>query len=66
MLDDADKQWLNERFEIAETKLLTAFHSWAHTHDKRARGTSTALALLDERLGLVEERIAKLERRNHV
>jgi hypothetical protein len=52
----------DERLEGMETKLLTAFHDWARTYEVRARGTSTAVRELDERLGLVEERIAKLER----
>ena len=52
-----------DRIEEMETKLLTAFHDWAHTYELRARGTSTAVNLFDERLGHIEERVSKLERR---
>jgi hypothetical protein len=51
-----------ERLEATETKLLTAFHDWAVTYEVRARGTSAAVRDLDERLGHIEERVAKLER----
>jgi hypothetical protein len=48
--------------ELMETRLLTEFHRWAQTYEVRARGTSRAVAEFDERLGLVEERLARLER----
>jgi hypothetical protein len=51
-----------ERLENTETKLLTAFHDWARTYEVRARGTSTVVREFDERLGIIEERLAKLER----
>jgi hypothetical protein len=54
--------YVNERIEITETKLLTAFHNWAQTFEVRARGTSAAVRDFDERLGMIEERVAKLER----
>jgi len=52
----------DERIEATETKLLTAFHNWAQTFEVRARGVSAAVREFDERLGLIEERVAKLER----
>jgi hypothetical protein len=58
----ANELKFSDRLEGMETKLLTAFHDWARTYEVRARGTSTAVRELDERLGMVEERIAKLER----
>ena len=51
-----------ERIEATETKLLTGFHDWAQTYEVRARGTSAAVREFDERLGIIEDRVAKLER----
>jgi hypothetical protein len=56
------RTYIQERSEITETKLLTAFHNWAQTFEVRARGTSAAVREFDERLGLIEDRVAKLER----
>ena len=56
------KTYIEERSEATETKLLSAFHNWAQTFEVRARGTSAAVREFDERLGLIEERVAKLER----
>jgi len=53
---------ISEKIEHTETKLLTAFHQWAQTYEVRARGTSRAVSEFEERLGMVEERLAKLER----
>ena len=54
--------YIEERSEMTETKLLSAFHNWAQTFEVRARGTSAAVREFDERLGLIEDRVAKLER----
>lgn len=59
---DASGSRLEERIEATETKLLTSFHTWAQTYEVRARGTSSAVREFEERLGMVEERVAKLER----
>lgn len=59
---DAAEARMEERIEATETKLLTAFHNWAQTFEVRARGTSAAVREFDEPLGLIEERVAKLER----
>jgi hypothetical protein len=61
-LESRLKTYMEERIETAETKLLSAFHNWAQTFEVRARGTSAAVREFDERLGLIEERVAKLER----
>lgn len=53
---------IDERVETTETKLLTAFHNWAQTYEVHSRGTAMAVREFDERLGLIEERVAKLER----
>jgi len=57
-------QHVDERLENTETKLLTAFHNWAQTYEARARGTVTSVHAFEDRLGFVEERLNKLERRN--
>ena len=59
---DAVERRFREQLEGTETKLLTAFHNWAQTYEVRARGTSTAVREFEERLGMIEERPAKLER----
>ena len=56
------RTYIEERSEATETKLLSSFHNWAQTFEVRARGTSAAVREFDERLGLIEERVAKLER----
>jgi hypothetical protein len=56
------RTYIEERIETTETKLLSAFHNWAQTFEVRARGTSAAVREFDERLGLIEVRLAKIER----
>jgi hypothetical protein len=56
------RTYIEERSEETETKLLSAFHNWAQTFEVRARGTSAAVREFDERLVMIEERLAKLER----
>jgi hypothetical protein len=51
-----------ERSEAIEMKLLSAFHNWAQIFEVRARGTSAAVREFDQRLGLIEDRVGKLER----
>ncbi len=53
---------LTEAMRDSETRLLRAFYDWAKTYEVRARGTSTAIAIFDERLGILEERVNKIER----
>jgi hypothetical protein len=56
------RTYIEERSEATETKLLSAFHNWAQTFEVRARGTSAAVREFDERVGLIEERVEKIER----
>jgi hypothetical protein len=56
---------LRANTEKVETNLLTAFHSWARTYEIQARGLNYTVASFGERLGLVEERLAEVERRTH-
>jgi len=65
-MDDETKQALEamearilERIEATETKLLRAFHGWGRTTDAKLRG----LPLIDERMGVMEERVSELERK---
>lgn len=57
------KQDLDERIEKSETSLLTAFHKWARTHELRSRAVTTAVIGFDERLALLEDRLAEVERK---
>jgi hypothetical protein len=50
----------DERLFDVETKLLSAFRDWQQPIQTRLR----TLPTIDERLGLLEERIAALERKN--
>jgi len=59
---EAAETRLNERIEATETRLLTAFHNWSQTYEVRARGIVATVREFEERLGMVEERLAKLER----
>jgi hypothetical protein len=49
---------LRERIDNVETKLLSAFYDWARPVEIRLR----TLPYIEERLGLLEERISKIER----
>ena len=61
-LDDEDKQWITDILERLETKMLTAFHDWAQTYEVRSRGVTAKVMEFEERLGIIEERVSKLER----
>ncbi len=47
--------YFDERIHDTETKLLKAFHGWARTMEIRVRSA-------DERISIIEERVAELER----
>ena len=49
--------------EAVETRLLGEFWKWASTADARYRQHHGVVAGLDERVQLVENRVAELERR---
>jgi hypothetical protein len=53
---------LEKRIEKTETKLLSAFHSWARSMEIRVRHANQNVFGMDERLALAEERISELER----
>lgn len=50
---------VDERIHDVETKLLTALHGWARPVDIRLK----QLPAIDERLGLMEERLSAMERK---
>jgi hypothetical protein len=75
-LSDEDKRWLLEHFatkpaleplatredvEQAETRLLTAFHSWASPAEARQRGHSEILHALALEVTDLRDRVKKLE-----
>ena len=48
---------LVRRIEKTETKLLTAFYSWAKSMDIRTRGTQERVTALEERITDLEQRL---------
>jgi hypothetical protein len=56
-----DKRWIEERLEAIETKILSAFHSWASPVEMRQRSHSAALRALDIEQEALGDRIKKLE-----
>jgi hypothetical protein len=69
-LDDMEKR-LSERIakveglshvKELETTLFNAFYALAQTYEVGVRGNSRFIANLDERLGYIEERLARMER----
>ena len=53
-----------EALRDVETKLLTAFHQWAPAMEIRVRSHGQNINTLDERVTLLEERIANMERKH--
>jgi ABC-type microcin C transport system duplicated ATPase subunit YejF len=49
---------LVEKMRDMQTELLRAFHDWARSMETRTR----VLPLIDERLGILEDRVSKIER----
>ena len=49
------RSYIDERTHDSETRLLKAFHGWARTMEIRVRSA-------DERISIIEERVAELER----
>ena len=60
-LTDEDKQWIIERLEHLETRLLTEFHKWASPVEMRQRSHSAALRALDMEMEAHDDRLKKLE-----
>jgi hypothetical protein len=72
-MDDELRQYLDKKFaeseerqnrhtEMVETRLLTEFWKWARTADARYRQAHGTVNGLDERVGLVEDRVTAIER----
>jgi hypothetical protein len=60
-LTNEDKQWIDERLERVETKLLTAFHQWASPMEARLRTHAATLRALDLEMEALDDRMKKLE-----
>lgn len=52
---------VRQQIERTENNLLSAFYGWARTMEIKVR----SLHAFDERLSVVEERLAELERKQH-
>lgn len=61
-LTEDDKQWIDDRLERLETKLLTAFEKWASPNENRQRRYSAELREFESRLDYIEDRLKQLER----
>ena len=55
------KEYVNERCEMVETKLLTEFHKWASPAEARSRTISAALRAIDLEMESLTDRVGKLE-----
>lgn len=60
-LAEDDRQWIGVQLERLETKLLTAFHTWASPVELRQRSHSAALRALDTEREALQDRIKNLE-----
>ncbi|MGA2589209.1 MAG: hypothetical protein ABSH32_04785 [Bryobacteraceae bacterium] len=58
-LTNEDKQWIDERLDRVETKLLTAFHQWASPMEARPRTHSAALRAMDLEMEALDDRVKK-------
>lgn len=63
-LSEDDKQWIIDQLHEVETKLLTAFHTWASPNEARQRTHSAALRAIDMEMEAMNDRVAKLERKS--
>ncbi len=61
MLTPEDKQWIGDRLEQLETRMLTEFHKWAQPVVGRLRSHTEALRTLDLELEALQSRVDKLE-----
>jgi hypothetical protein len=62
-LTDEDKQWITAQLEGVETKLLTAFHTWASPVEMRQRSHAAALRAVDAEVEAITDRVTNLENR---
>jgi hypothetical protein len=60
-LTDDDKQWISVQLERVETRLLTAFHTWASPVEMRQRSHSAAIRALDAEMEALQDRVKNLE-----
>ena len=57
------KEYVNERCELVETKLLTEFHRWASPAEARSRTIAAALRAIDLEKKAMEDLAKRLEGR---
>ena len=62
-MEERLKEYVNERCELVETKLLTEFHKWASPAEARQRTISAALRAIDLEMESIDDRVKKLEGR---
>jgi tetrahydromethanopterin S-methyltransferase subunit B len=55
------RTYVDERIEVTETRLLTAFHNWASPSEARQRTHAAALRAIDLEMEPLSERVTKLE-----
>jgi len=60
-LTDEDKRWIDERMELMETRLLTAFHSWASPVEARQRRHRDTIHDLEVEIDALSARVKALE-----
>jgi hypothetical protein len=61
VLAEDDKQWISQRLEKVETKLLTEFNRWASPVELRQKSHAASLRALDVEVESVSERLKNLE-----
>ena len=61
-LTDEDKEWIDERLEATETRLLRGFEGWVAQITQESRGHSVRQREYEERLDLMNARINELEK----
>jgi hypothetical protein len=61
MLTPEDKQWMHDRLEQLETRMLTEFHKWAQPVVGGLRSLTEALRTFDLELEALQSRVDKLE-----
>ena len=59
------REYVREQVDASETRLLGEFWKWARTTDARYRQHHGEVNGLAERVGIVEDRVAELERRRN-
>jgi hypothetical protein len=63
LLSEEDKNWIEQRLEAMETRLLTAFHKWAAPMDARLRSHAATLRALDVEQESLSDRLKNIEGR---